>query len=145
MSEEVQQSNGTSLTIKGGAGYEAPWFVIRGNTEDIYTELQKLEGDDAFLEAVTTVAATFQKLYVKATGGPAPAPQQNAAPAQQSAGFLPPPCGKDNCGKPLVYESWTNKDGSKSYGPAWRCESRQFGHDVDWKLDQNGQPKPPRR
>lgn len=147
MSEEIV-TNGTSLTIKGGAGYEAPWVVVRGSVEEIYGELQKLDGDESFLEAVTTVAATFQKLYVQATGAipqAAPAQGSGAAPAaQQGGGWVPPNCAKDNCGKPLVFESWTNKDGSKTYGPAWRCTSRKFGHDVIWDKDEHGNAKPRR-
>lgn len=107
MSDEISP---ITVTLKGGAGYEAPWLVIRGNTpNEVATMLRDLgELPSATVEAsnlfrgVTTVgpilpnapqeAPVQQGTVTQGPWGGAPAqPVQSAQPPQWAGAASPQP------------------------------------------------------
>lgn len=133
-----------TVTLKGGAGYEAPWLVLRGNTPGEVAQL--LQNLGSLPEAVVSASNLFHAVH---TSGPllpnapeapaAPAPQQQApqgwAPAPPAAAPAVHPEGKvcESCASPLVFKSGTSKAG-KAY-KLWSCpngRSRNDGHSTLW-------------
>jgi len=124
-----------SVTLKGGTGFESPWIVLRGGTaEEVLGEVQKLDADDTFLEAVATVAKAFHRIYAPASAAPA----QAAPAAQQQASNGPrlhpqgKKCESANCGQVLTWQTWEKKDGSRTFN-AFRCPTAKFGHTADFQ------------
>lgn len=90
-------------TLKGGAGFDAPWIVVHSDT--VAEAVNTLQGEEMkqLIEAVKSTAAGFT------TGGGAPAPKrpqgQPAAATQAPGGKTPPPgyefkSGVSKAGKP---------------------------------------------
>lgn len=136
-----------TVTLKGGAGYEAPWLVLRGNTPaEVAGLLQNLGG---LPEAVVSASNLFHAVHTtgpllpNAPQTPAPAaPQQPAAP--QGWAPAPPaaapvvghPEGKvcEACNAPLQFKSGVAKGSGKAY-KLWSCpngRSRNDGHSTLW-------------
>jgi len=144
------ESNATfTTTFKAGKGYEAPWIVLRADTEeDLNAVLEGLLMTGTIADVVA-VANRFGKLYIDAQPAPAlppPAPERNNAPpaynqqAQQpttgsapQSGLVPNitvhPFKACQCGSPLVFK----KNIVGKFGPSnvFECPMR------DWQDDES--------
>jgi len=146
------ESNATfTTTFKAGKGFEAPWIVLRADTEeDLRNVLGELDSSDT-IAAVVAVANRFGKLYIDAQpapGVPPAAPERNnAPPAYNQQGQQPTTGGSPQgglipnitthpykackCGEPLIYK----KDIPSKFGggPAhvFECPMR------DWQDDES--------
>jgi len=79
------ESNATfTTTFKAGKGYEAPWLVLRADTEgDLNAVLEGLL-ETGTLADVVALANRFGKLYIESQPAPTPppaAPERNNAPS----------------------------------------------------------------
>ena len=147
------ESNATfTTTFKAGKGFEAPWIVLRADTEsdlnDVLAGLNE-SGSDT-IAAVVAVANAFAQLYIDAQPTPEPAPaapeRNNAppvygvgpntgAPQAPQGGLIPNitthPYKACKCGEPLIYK----KDIPSKFGggPAhvFECPMR------DWQDDES--------
>jgi len=149
------ESNATfTTTFKAGKGYEAPWLVLRADTEgDLNAVLEGLL-ETGTLADVVALANRFGKLYIDAQPAPTPppaAPERNNAPpvyaqspglntqqAQQpttsaQGGLIPNitvhPFKACQCGNPLVFK----KNIVGKFGPSnvFECPMR------DWQDDES--------
>lgn len=50
-------------TLKGGAGYDAPWLVFRSNTADEANNLLEAAANGDLLNTTASAAAAFQQAY----------------------------------------------------------------------------------
>ena len=154
------ESNATfTTTFKAGKGFEAPWIVLRTDTEEDLNKVLQGLSESETIAAVVAVANRFGKLYIDAQPAPAappPAPERNNAPpvynqqptntsgynqqAQQpttggQGGLIPNitkhPYKACKCGEPLIYK----KDIPSKFGggPAhvFECPMR------DWQDDES--------
>jgi hypothetical protein len=133
-----ENSNGLTVTLKAGVGFEAPWIVI--HAADATDALNQINtGDFATLAERTVAAAEFFRAAHNVKGGlasrePAAAPQQSWSeqPTQQA----PAPQGGPACVHGArVFKSGTSKAG-KPY-KMWACPSqnRQAQCDPEWVRD----------
>ena len=103
---------GVTVTLKGGAGFDAPWIVIHAS--DINDAYEQVSGDNAstlakLMDRVRHAANHFTSLgggAPKQNGGGAPARPGNEAPAG-----VPDAPGPD----------WTYKTGIGKNGKAWKA------------------------
>jgi hypothetical protein len=141
-------SSGVSLTFKAGAGFEAPWIVVHGDTPEQASEyLRRLREMGAFGavkeaaaefagapttgQAVATVQQAFPGSQVVTTPPAPPGPPAYTQPPASPPQYQPtppvqqgtPPC--TTCGAPTTF-----KQGVSSYGPwsAYMCSSRIREH-----------------
>lgn len=105
------------VTLKGGSGFDAPWYVIHASGLD---ELEELFGQDAgrlasLFERIQKAGSHFAGLGVF-NGGPPKAHERAAAPAaaQQPPANTPAAPGPD-----WVYKSGITKSGPKA-GQPWQ-------------------------
>lgn len=138
-----------TLTFKGGKGYDAPWVVVRGDTEaQLHARLDALGVD--ILARAAGVAEVFQSLVAggsaapqASAGGalssqPAQAAPQSAPPAastppqQNEAPLRFHPEGKkcSACGGALYYQEWVSKQNKPC--KAYKCDGKGMGHDLEW-------------
>ena len=139
---ELESNSRITTTFKAGKGYEAPWIVLRADTESDLEDLLGSLDSSATLEAVVTIANRFGKLYIDAQPAPTPpppAPERNNAPpvynqqAQQpTTGGLqvgtPHPFIACPCGEPLRFK----KAGAGKFGPysLYECQFRTGQNDT---------------
>lgn len=110
--KKVEQSSdreGVTVTLKGGAGFDAPWIVIHAS--DINDAYEQLSGDNAsvlakLMDRTRHAASHFTSLG----GGQAPAAPA-ARPGQE------PPAGVGEAPGP----DWTFKSGVGKNGKTWKA------------------------
>lgn len=109
--ESSGDREGVTVTLKGGAGFDAPWIVIHAG--DIHDAYEQVSGDNAsvlakLMDRVRNAASHFTSLggAVTSSGGGAPARPGNEAPA----GVAEAP-GPD----------WTYKTGVGKNGKTWKA------------------------
>lgn len=99
---------GVTVTLKGGAGFDAPWIVIHaGDISDAY---EQLSGDNAsvlakLMDRTRHAASHFTSLGGSVAAAPA------ARPGQEAPAGLPEPPGPD----------WTYKTGVGKNGKTWKA------------------------
>jgi hypothetical protein len=149
--ERTENSTAITVTVKGGAGFEAPWIVLRADTPG---EMMALIGQVGDMGVDMAVRVLSQRFRAVATGTPEQAaqaalggeviidePAPPPPPQPQPGGFAPPPgygpppnlnppC--KTCGGPTVF-----KQDTKANPPAWKgyfCQNAPRGvkHDVNW-------------
>lgn len=71
-----------TATLKGGAGYEAPWLVFRGDNPEQVTQMLRNVGElfEATVEAANMFRGVTTAGPLLANAEPAQAPQQNVTP-----------------------------------------------------------------
>jgi hypothetical protein len=103
---------GVTVTLKGGAGFDAPWIVI--HAADLADAYEQVSGDNAGLLVKlmeqTSKAAQHFSGQNKGAGGAAPS---NRAPAAAVA----PPAGTPDAPGP----DWTFKSGVGKTGKPWKA------------------------
>ena len=98
---------GVTVTLKGGAGFDAPWIVIHAS--DIADAHDQLSGDNASVLAKLMDRTRHAASHFTSLGGAAtPAP---ARPGQEAPAGLPEPPGPD----------WTFKTGVGKNGKTWKA------------------------
>jgi hypothetical protein len=120
-----------SVTLKGSAGHDAPWIVVKGGSAaEVKQALQDVAQSE--LMAMTAAAA---KAFREFNGAPAnqAAPQQRKAnngwqtQNQQATPAAPSaqqhPTGEACPHGVLTYTSWRAKDGSKTF-EAYKCPNK---------------------
>jgi len=138
------------VTLKGGAGYEKPWVVIRGNTAEeavarlgeahLHNLLEKAAEYSAAFQALTGGAAN-QSAPARTASTPSSRPVSQAPAAPQPTAA--PPAPQDNqgrahpeglacpqCQQVVGYKTITSKKNGKSYN-MWVCpnqRTREDGH-----------------
>lgn len=100
---------GVTVTLKGGAGFDAPWIVI--HAADINDAYEQLSGDNAsvlskLMDRTRNAASHFTSL-----GGATPAAAPATRPGQEVPAGLPEPPGPD----------WTYKTGVGKNGKTWKA------------------------
>ncbi len=78
-----------TVTVKAGAGFEAPWLVVSGEWGDVVRRLSEVGFDDDHIDGLveafkhnTPVGLHGVKEALGATDAPAPAPPVSASPAR---------------------------------------------------------------
>lgn len=132
------------VTLKGGAGYEKPWIVIRGNTaEETVARLGEAQ-INGLLEKAAEYSAEFQnKTGAAAPAAPAtqsgpPSRTNGQAPASQPSGAAAPSNGFDGsqhpegvvcsaagCGQPVVGKSIKSKKPPYKTYEMWVCPNQR--------------------
>ena len=144
------ESNATfTTTFKAGKGYEAPWLVIRADTEEDLNAV--LEGllETGTIADVVALANRFGKLYIDAQPDfPPVQPERNNAPpaynqqAQQpttggspQGGLIPNitthPYKACKCGEPLIYKKDIPSKFGRGPAHVFECPMR------DWQDDES--------
>jgi hypothetical protein len=112
---------GVTVTLKGGAGFDAPWIVI--HAADLADAYEQVSGDNAGLLVKlmeqTSKAAQHFSGQNKGAGGAAPS---NRAPAAAVA----PPAGTPDAPGP----DWTFKSGVGKTGKPWKAWMPPRGSDA---------------
>jgi len=127
-----------TVTLKAGAGYDAPWVVVRADTPAEATQYLTALGNQGVFAVAAEVAAEFAGVFTTSKGlgaapvavEPAPAGWGNAAPAAQATyrqasapqGFAPSAPAQagaplDQFGKPMKYVE--SKPGAAKQWKAW--------------------------
>lgn len=111
VSKTSSDREGVTVTLKGGAGFDAPWIVI--HAADLEDAFEQVSGDNAGLLAKlmeqTSKAAQHFSGQNKGSGGAAPS-------SRAPAGASEPPAGTPAAPGP----DWTYKTGVGKTGKPWK-------------------------
>ena len=99
------------VTLKGGAGYEAPWIVLRGDTIEEVQGLLENAANSEFTNLVQDVNAAFRD------AGPAVTQSQAGSPAQSTA---------SSGARVYLDVPFREKDAAKAAGARWDKDSQQW-------------------
>lgn len=133
---DVDDSREVSVTLKAGAGYDAPWIVFRASSAGEVASMMRDAFSDAQLhEVVLRAAQLFRMPQPAPQAAPQAAPPQ---PQQNSGGWqsapqnsTPPGMDAPTCPHgPRIYKSGTSARGNWS---AWFCPAgRESGCKPMW-------------
>jgi hypothetical protein len=131
---EEKDSSGITITLKGGAGYEAPWIVIHASTVAeggaILEELRTLEALQTvqeaareFRSAVPTMSQAVQDIQNVFPGSQAYQPGQIPGGQQLPQQYQPGGTVQQCAHGPMKYIA------TGRYGPFWACPTPQGAPD----------------
>lgn len=135
MSEEPRYT----ATLKAGGGYDAPWLVVRADSEDELVEALNIErGGQALIEAANFLKAANNAAPVLAGAPEQPASGTPAAPAQ-SGGWgqkrsTPAPQGdvrfhpegkQCSCGQTIVFKQTPPRKSDGKVFTLWTCPQQR--------------------
>lgn len=132
MTEIQNTENGVSLTYKGGAGFDAPWIVIRSETVEGALEQASNPALKELMEVVQLGGQHFAGLAKPTTASNGRAPRQGQPPASTSVEITDADWSKieQRFGSREIPAGWESRSGvSKNTGKPWRAIMPPRGSD----------------